>query len=158
MKLTGEVRITDFRLLNQSMVPTRFPLPIPEDLFLQTKGSCYFSKLDLIKGYHNIELHPDSRPLTAMLTPFGLRQYHRLPLGLTDVGAVCQKLVHGILADLEGVITYIDDILIFADTVKQHDSILRHVLWRLQAHDFWLQLQKCLFRKTGGSLPWMSPV
>ncbi len=118
------------------MVLTRFPLPIPEDLFLQTKGSHYFSKLDLIKGYHNIELHPDSRPLTATLTPLGLRQYHRLPLGLTDAGAVCQKLVHGILADLDGVVTYIDDILIFAETVEQHDSILRQVLRRLQAHDF----------------------
>ncbi len=130
------------------MVPTQFPLPIPEDLFLQTKGSRYFSKLDLIKGYHNIELHPDSRTLTATLTHLGLHQYHCLPLGLTDVGAVCQKLVHGILADLDGVVTYINNILIFAETVEQHDSILQQGLWRLQAHDFRLQLQKCLFRKT----------
>ncbi len=64
------------------------------------------------------------------------------------MGAVCQKLVHEMLADLDGVITYIDDILIFAETVKQHDFILRQVLWRLQAHDFRLQLCKCMFQKT----------
>ncbi len=35
MKPTGEVCITmDFHLLNQSVVPMQFPLPIPEDLFL----------------------------------------------------------------------------------------------------------------------------
>ncbi len=125
-----------------------FLLLIPEDLFLKTKGSCYFSKLDLIKRYHNIELHPDSRPLTATLMPLGLRQYRQLSLGLTDMGAVCQKLVHEMLADLDGVVTYIDDILIFAETVEKHDSILRHVLQHLQAHDFHLQLCKCVFCKT----------
>ncbi len=104
------------------------------------KGSHYFSKLDLIKGYHNIELHPDSQPLTATLMPLGLQQYRWLPLGLTDVGAVCQKLVHEMLADLDGVVTYIDNIFIFAETVEQHDSILRQGLWHLQAHNFQLQL------------------
>ncbi len=60
-----------------SVVDPRGPLDLltedqgPED---QMKGSCYFSKLDLIKGYHNIELHPDSRLLTATLTPLGLHQ------------------------------------------------------------------------------------
>ncbi len=49
-------------------------------------------------------------------------------------------MVHEMLADLDGVVTYIDDILIFAETVKQHNSILRQVLWCLQAHDFRLQL------------------
>ncbi len=149
IKPTGEVCTTiDFHLLNQSVVPMRFPLLIPEDLFLQTKGSCYFLKLDLIKGYHYIELHPDSRPLTATLMPLGLHQYCCSPSGLTDVGAVCQKLVHEMLAGLDGIITYIDDILIFAETVEQHNSIPRQVLQCLQVHDFWLQLCKCAFHKT----------
>ncbi len=75
-KQTGEVCIImDFHLLNQSVVLTRFLLLIPEDLFLQTKALHYFSKLDLIKGYNNIELHPDSRPLTSTLMPLGLHQH-----------------------------------------------------------------------------------
>ncbi len=76
MKPTGEVWITtDFSLVNKSVIPSRFPLPVPEDLFQQTRGSKFFSKLDLVKAFHNIELHPDSRMLTTMLTLLGLHQY-----------------------------------------------------------------------------------
>ncbi len=128
MKPTGEVCITtDFSLLNKSIIPFQLPLPVPEDLFQQTQGSKFFSKLDLVKAFHNIELHPDSRTLTTTLTPLGLRQYRRLPLGLIDSGAVCQKLVYETLADLEGVAVYIDDILIYSETVEQHDSLLWQV-------------------------------
>ncbi len=64
MKPTGEIRITtDFSPLNKSVISSRFPLPVPEDLFQQTRGS----KLDLVKAFHNIELHPDSRTLTTTL-------------------------------------------------------------------------------------------
>ncbi len=73
MKLTGDVQVmTDFTLLNQSVILSRYPLPLPEEIFQKTRGSSVFSRLDLAKGYHQIELHPDSRPLTAMLTPLGL--------------------------------------------------------------------------------------
>ncbi len=64
---------------------------------------------------------------------------------MKDSGAVCQQLVQDTLADLEGVVAYIDDILIFVDTIEEHDNILRQVLCRLQAKDFRIQLSKCLF-------------
>ncbi len=91
MKPNGELCITmDFTPLNKSVVPSCIPLPLPEELFLKTKGSSFYRKLDLIKGYHQIELHPDSRPLTAMHTPLGLPQYRRMPLTLVDFGARMQ--------------------------------------------------------------------
>ncbi len=98
-----------------------------------------------MKGYHQIELHPDSRPLTATMTPLGLRQYCRLPLGLTDSGATMQQALEETLASIEGVAVYVDDILIFAETKEAHDHILRQVLHRLHANDFRLQIRKCLF-------------
>ncbi len=72
MKPGGSVRITtDFRPLNEYVVPTRYPLPLPDEIFQQALGSKFFSKLDLVKAFHQIELHPDSRPLTCTLTPLG---------------------------------------------------------------------------------------
>ncbi len=86
MKPTGEVRVTtDFMPLNKSVILSRYPLPLPDKIFQKTRGSSDFSKLDLVKGYHQIELHPESRPLAATLKPLGLCQYKHIPLGLTDL-------------------------------------------------------------------------
>ncbi len=91
VKPTGELHITiDFMPLNKSVVPSRNLLPTPEELFLKTHGSSWFTKLDLVKGYHQIELHLDSRPLTMMAMPLGLHQYKRMPLRLSDSRASMQ--------------------------------------------------------------------
>ncbi len=58
-KPTGEVHITtNFMALNKSIIPGRYPLPLPEEIFQKTRGSSFFSKLDIVKGYHQIELKP----------------------------------------------------------------------------------------------------
>ncbi len=49
-----------------------------------------------------------------------------------------------------------DDILIYAETVEQHDSLLRQVLKHLHAKDFQLQLRKCQFQKT--ELPFLGRI
>ncbi len=117
MKLTGEVWVTtDFSPLNKSVIPSCFPLPTPEDHCQQTHGSSWFSKLDLVKGYHQIELHPDSCPLTTTHTPLGLGQYKCMPLGLADPGASMQCCIEETLAGLDGACEYIDDILIYTST------------------------------------------
>ncbi len=79
------------------------------------------------------------------MTPLGLRQYRHLPLGLVDSGAVMQHALQQTLEGLDGVVVYIDNILIFAETKEAHDAILRQVLHHLHANDFRLQLCKCLF-------------
>ncbi len=61
MKLMGEVWVTtDFTPLNKSVIQNCYLLPLPEEIFQKTRGSSVFSKLDLVKGYHQIELHPES--------------------------------------------------------------------------------------------------
>ncbi len=83
IKPMGEVHVTtDFTQLNKSVIPSHYPLPLPEEIFQKTRGSSFFSNLDLIKGYHQIELHPDSHSLTATLMLLGLHQYKCMPFGL----------------------------------------------------------------------------
>ncbi len=72
MKPDGTIWITmDFSPLNEYVVPTRYLLPLPDELFVKARGSKFFSKLDLVKAFHQIELHPDSQLLTCTLTPLG---------------------------------------------------------------------------------------
>ena len=143
-KADGGIRVTtDLSPLNKFVIPDRFPLPNPKDLFLELKGATVFSKLDLRKAFFHIELAPESRPLTTTLTHQGLRMYKRLPMGLKDSSSVCQRLVSQTLAGCPGTISYIDDIVIFGTSQVEHDANLRQALQRLEDKDFRLQLSKC---------------
>ncbi len=66
-------------------------------------------------------------------------------MGLTESGAVFQRLVAETLTGLKGVITYLDNILVFGATKEEHDANLDAAFSRLASKDFRLQLKKCEF-------------
>ncbi len=59
--------------------------------------------------------------LTLAMTPLGLHQYVKMPLGLKDLGAMFQHCIHETLGDCPGTIPYIDDILVYGRTKEEHD-------------------------------------
>ncbi len=113
---------TDLSALNSYVVPDRYPVPNIKDLLLEISGATIFSKIDLRKAYFNVELHPDSRDLTTTITPLGLYRYLKLPMGLKDAASAFQRRVSQALSGCEGVVVYIDDILVFGRTVEEHDK------------------------------------
>ncbi len=64
-----------------------------------------------------------------------------------DSGAMMHQCIQQTLEGIDGVVVYIDDILVFTENEEAHDMILRKVIHRLHAKDFHLQLQKCQFCK-----------
>ena len=147
LKPGGGVRITtDLTALNTYIIPERHPLPLIKDIFLELSGATVFSKLDLRKGFFHIQLHPDSRDLTATITPLGLRRYCRLPMGMTDSSSIFQRLISQTLSSIPGVLVYIDDIIVFGRTPEEHDLALRRTLTALSNADFRIQPAKCHFR------------
>ncbi len=81
------------------------------------------------------------------MTPLGPCQYVKMLLGLKDSGAVFQCMIWETLQDCPGSIPYIDDILVYGWTQKEHDQNLEWVLRTLHAKHFHLQLAKCRFRQ-----------
>jgi transposase InsO family protein len=143
--------------LNQAIDPTLHPLPRPQDIFQKARNAKILSKLDISKGYWHIELHPDSRPLTAFITPsHGLLQFCRLPMGMVDSGAVFCRAVEETLQGLSGVESYVDDILIYGSSQADHDRNLDAALQALQAAGFRLNRKKILISKT--SLPMLGSI
>jgi len=141
----GSMRTTiDFkRGINKYVMSTRHPLPLPGEIFGQLSGATVFSKLDIVKAYHHVELAKESRHLTAFMdAEHGLCQFTRLPMGLKDSGAVFQKVVEKCIGGIPGVFVYADDIFITAKTQQEHDEKLFTVLGRLDAFDFRLSVPK----------------
>ncbi len=79
MRLTS-----DLTRHNPYNIPEHFTLPRIRDIILSLQGSTIYSKVDLRKGYFQIPLHEVSRHYTTTITPLGLRQYKRMPMGLKD--------------------------------------------------------------------------
>ena len=90
-------------------------------------GATVFSKLDLNAGYHQIELHPDSRYITTFSTHTGLKRYIRLNFGICSAAEVFQYCIQKALAGLPGVRKFSDDIIVYGKTHKEHNGNLHRV-------------------------------
>ena len=134
----------DYRRLNVRTQPDMYPVPNMQDLSARLHGKTIFSKLDLKKGYHQIPLHPDDIPKTAVNTPFGLWEYITMPFGLRNASQTFQRAMDQILGDLPYVYVYLDDILIASTSREEHILHVRTVFRRLQDHGLVLHLAKCV--------------
>ena len=137
----------DYRLLNAISVPNVYPLPNIKSMLERISGHCYYAKFDLKKGYHQVEVHPESRYLTAFVCASGVFEFKRLPFGLKSAPAYFQHLMATVvLAGLVHVIceVYIDDISIFADSLQELEVRCREVLERCRKFGICLHPDKCL--------------
>lgn len=142
----GGIRLcVNLRKPNTSVIVDSHPLPCPDELFHRLSGAKIFSKLDLSSAYHQLDLAEESRDLTAFVTHEGLFRFTRVCIGLASAAPAFQKLMDCILKGTQGTIVYLDDVLIFGATNKEHDVRLREVLTRLQEAGLKLNKDKCIF-------------
>ena len=83
----------DYRRLNQITTPDGYPLPNMQDLTNHLYNAMVFSKLDLIKGYHQVLVAEADKAKTPIITPFGLFEYNFMPFGLRNAGQTFQRLI-----------------------------------------------------------------
>ena len=104
------------------------------------------SKIDLAKGFHQVEVSESDRMKTAFICPFGKYQYRRMPFGLTNAPAIFQKLMDLVLVNCdEFAKVYIDDILVVSGSWEVHLRHLRCVLEALRVAGLTAKGSKCAF-------------
>lgn len=138
----------DYRRLNVKTVPDHYPLPNITDITNELDGAKYFTKLDLLKGYFQVPVHPDDVPKTAIITPFGTYVFFYSTFGLRNAGATFQRLMDNILGGLSYCVCYIDDILIHSKTEEEHREHIQNVLQILRDNGLVVRQDKCLFGAT----------
>jgi hypothetical protein len=109
----------------------------------------YFSKFDLASGYHQIRINPPDIHKTAFRTKYGLFEWTVMPFGLSNAPATFQSMVNAIFSDMidDFIVVYLDDILIFSETMEEHVQHLDKVLNRLQDKKLHCRVTKCEFLK-----------
>ena len=148
-KKDGTVRfINDFRELNKRIRRRPYPIPNIQDMLLNLDGFQYATSLDLNMGYYHIELSPQSKQLCTLVFPFGKYEMQRLPMGLCNSPDIFQEKMSELMADLEFVRTYIDDLLCLTKgTFDDHLEKLERVLIRVQQAGLKVNAKKSFFAK-----------
>ncbi|PIK37921.1 hypothetical protein BSL78_25240 [Apostichopus japonicus] len=147
-KTDGTLRLcVDYRKLNGKTRKDAYPLPrIQESLDALTNAK-WFSTIDLISGYHQVEMAEEDAQKTAFITPFGLYQYVRMPFGLCNAPGTFQRLMQACLGDqyFQSLLCYLDDILVYSSTFEDHLERLNLVFQRLRQHGLKIKPSKCEF-------------
>ena len=140
----------DYRKLNAVTVKDSYPLPRIDDSLDSLGKAKYFSTLDLASGYWQIGLDEDAKRKSAFCTTSGLYQFKVMPFGLTNAPATFQRLMERVLGGLQWQIclVYIDDVIVFSETVEEHLASLSEIFTRLGQAGLKLKPKKChLFRR-----------
>ena len=138
----------DYRLLNLATKPDLYPPPHMEDLTAKLAGCTVFSKLDLCKGYHQVPMAPVDVEKTAIITPFWLFEFLRMPFGLRNAGQSFQRFMDKVAEGLENFFIFMDDGLLASRNKEEYKKHLEAMMARFKQYGLVLNAEKCAFFQT----------
>lgn len=148
VKSDGTLRLcVGYRGLNENTIKNRYPLPLIKETLNRLSKAKWYTKLDLRQGYNQIRMADGEEWKTAFRTRYGLFEYMVMRFGLTNAPATFQHFINDCLRKYLDVFctAYLDDILIYSDSLEDHQSHVSKVLEVLQQNGVLLKPEKCEF-------------
>jgi len=120
-------------------------LPNIKEILNWTAATKFKSKLDLIDGYHNIRIHPDSVKHSTIVTHMGLHDSQVMQQGDKNTPATMMRVINHLLTyQLDRIYKiYIDDIIIATHTYAEHKKRVREIMRVLEKAGMWFNKDKC---------------
>jgi Reverse transcriptase (RNA-dependent DNA polymerase)/Aspartyl protease len=140
--------VQDYRNLNDITVKNATPLLLIPELIDKLQGSRYFTKFDVRWGYNNIRIKKGDEWKATFKCSLGLFEPLVMTFGLCNAPATFQTFMNSIFSDLldQGhLVIYLDDILVFYDSLASLHDLTHEILARLQKYDLYLKPEKCSF-------------
>lgn len=141
--------VIDYRYVNSLITDDGYQIPNVQDLLVRLSGSKLFTLIDLNWGFWNVSIEQQSQEYTGFVVPErGVFVWTVIPFGLKISPTVFQRAIEKALRPLidQGrVSVYIDDIIIFTDTVSMHLTLLQQVLTLLRETGFFINFEKSEF-------------
>ena len=137
----------DYRKLNYATRKDAYPLPRIDMTQDALHGSQWFTTLDLLSGYWQVQVEDDDKEKTAFCTTEGLYQFKVMPFGLCNAPATFQRLMDLVLSGLQWsqCLVYLDDIVVLGRSFEEHIRDLDSVFKRLRESGLHLKPSKCSF-------------
>ena len=148
-KKDGTLRpVQDYRRLNNITVKNKYPLLLIQELVDKLKKAKYFTKLDVRWGFNNVRIKEGDEWKAAFQTNRGLFEPLVMFFGLTNSPATFQTMMNAIFREEINsgkVIIYMDDVLIFTETLEEHRELVKRVLGKFDENELFLKPEKCTF-------------
>jgi len=147
-KPSGGLRVCmDYRALNAITVKDRYPIPLIKETLDRLCKAKIFTKLDVVAAFNNMRIREGDEWMTAFITRYGLYQYKVLPFGLCNGPASWQRYMNSLMPEyLDDFVTiYLDDLLIYSETIEEHRVQVRKVLLKLREAGIPVDIDKCEF-------------
>nr|GAT48031.1 TY3B-TY3B protein [Mycena chlorophos] len=142
----GKARLAvDYRKLNMLTVPDEFPIPRQSDIVQALSGAQVLSSFDALAGFNQVEMEEGDWEKTAFRSHRGLWQFKRMPFGLRNGPYIFQRIMQCVLSPFLWLfaLVYIDDIVVFSKSWKEHLEHLDLVLGAIAKSGITLEPKKC---------------
>ena len=148
-KNDGTVRVCiDYRKLNEVTTSDPYYMASMEEILERVGSSKIISKIDLCKGFYQVEVDPSSQEKTAFVSPYGKFEFKRMPFGLKNAPAAFQRMMEVVLGDCyEYSAPYIDDVVVYSENEVEHVQHLRCVLECFRKFGLTVKEAKCEWGK-----------
>ena len=136
--------VCDYRQLNANTIPDNYPLPRIDEILADCGKGKIWSTIDMTDSFFQTRIHPDDIHKTAITTPLGAYEWCVMPMGLRNSPPIHQRRVMTVLRKYIGKIchVYMDDIIIWSQTLEEHECHVRTILQALQDTGLYVNKKK----------------